>query len=326
MLIGGTAVAVVRRTARDRREPRALGLRRPPRRRRAHAGHAPSRGDARRRRASTGWPDARPVDPRRLLLLAGSVHVPGRRASSPRCRRRPSRPPGHRRARRRRRGRPGGNRLVLDDQRRRRRRGRRARRWRGVEVRTRRLAGLPADRPAATSSPAASATSSTSSAGKPALERLQELAGAASRRATASCSQRGLHLGLVVDEHQADFEPGRLPRPQRARRRPRDRARSPSATRSRSGQTVQFHVRDAGAADEDLRELLAGDDARGGARCSPATGAAATSSASPTTTPAWSTSCSARCPLAGMFCAGELGPVGGRNFLHGFTASLALFA
>jgi small ligand-binding sensory domain FIST len=30
-------------------------------------------------------------------------------------------------------------------------------------------------------------------------------------------------------------------------------------------------------------------------------------------------------PVAGMFCAGELGPVGGRNFVHGFTASIALF-
>jgi small ligand-binding sensory domain FIST len=30
-------------------------------------------------------------------------------------------------------------------------------------------------------------------------------------------------------------------------------------------------------------------------------------------------------PMAGFFCAGELGPVGGRNFLHGFTASLAMF-
>ena len=29
-------------------------------------------------------------------------------------------------------------------------------------------------------------------------------------------------------------------------------------------------------------------------------------------------------PLAGMFCAGELGPVGGKNFLHGFTASVVL--
>jgi len=29
--------------------------------------------------------------------------------------------------------------------------------------------------------------------------------------------------------------------------------------------------------------------------------------------------------LAGMFANGEIGPVGGRNFLHGFTATVALF-
>jgi small ligand-binding sensory domain FIST len=29
--------------------------------------------------------------------------------------------------------------------------------------------------------------------------------------------------------------------------------------------------------------------------------------------------------LAGFFCNGEIGPVGERNFLHGYTASLALF-
>jgi small ligand-binding sensory domain FIST len=28
--------------------------------------------------------------------------------------------------------------------------------------------------------------------------------------------------------------------------------------------------------------------------------------------------------LAGFFCAGEIGPIGGKNFLHGHTASLAL--
>lgn len=32
----------------------------------------------------------------------------------------------------------------------------------------------------------------------------------------------------------------------------------------------------------------------------------------------------AQAPCAGMFCAGELGPVGGRNFLHGHTASIAI--
>jgi small ligand-binding sensory domain FIST len=29
--------------------------------------------------------------------------------------------------------------------------------------------------------------------------------------------------------------------------------------------------------------------------------------------------------LAGFFAAGELGPVGGTNFIHGFTASAVLF-
>jgi small ligand-binding sensory domain FIST len=29
-------------------------------------------------------------------------------------------------------------------------------------------------------------------------------------------------------------------------------------------------------------------------------------------------------PVAGMFCAGEIGPVGERNFLHGHTASIAI--
>ena len=31
-------------------------------------------------------------------------------------------------------------------------------------------------------------------------------------------------------------------------------------------------------------------------------------------------------PLAGFNCAGEIGPVGGKNFLHGFTASVALLS
>jgi len=30
-------------------------------------------------------------------------------------------------------------------------------------------------------------------------------------------------------------------------------------------------------------------------------------------------------PASGFFAMGEIGPVGGRNFLHGFTASVALF-
>jgi small ligand-binding sensory domain FIST len=32
-----------------------------------------------------------------------------------------------------------------------------------------------------------------------------------------------------------------------------------------------------------------------------------------------------RVAAAGFFCAGEIGPVGARNFLHGFTATMAVF-
>jgi len=30
-------------------------------------------------------------------------------------------------------------------------------------------------------------------------------------------------------------------------------------------------------------------------------------------------------PLAGFFAQGEIGPIGRQNFVHGFTASIALF-
>ena len=30
-------------------------------------------------------------------------------------------------------------------------------------------------------------------------------------------------------------------------------------------------------------------------------------------------------PAAGLFCNGEIGPVGGKTFLHGFTATMAVF-
>jgi small ligand-binding sensory domain FIST len=31
-------------------------------------------------------------------------------------------------------------------------------------------------------------------------------------------------------------------------------------------------------------------------------------------------------PSAGFFCNGEIGPIGGRNHIHGYTASIAIFA
>ena len=95
--------------------------------------------------------------------------------------------------------------------------------------------------------------------GKPAIERLQELAGAASEE-ERELLRRGLHVGLVVDEQKAEFSRGDfLVRNLLGA----DESSGALAVGEQVsvGQTVQFHVRDAGAADEDLREMLTGVDA-----------------------------------------------------------------
>ena len=91
------------------------------------------------------------------------------------------------------------------------------------------------------------------------------------------------------------------------------------------GATVQFHVRDARTADEDLRAALEHSPPSDGALLFTCNGRGthlfdvphhdASVLADRTTA-----------EVAGMFCAGEIGPVGARSYVHGFTASMALFA
>ena len=97
------------------------------------------------------------------------------------------------------------------------------------------------------------------------------------------------------------------------------------------GQTIQFQLRDAAAADEDLRALL--DAAReqlrdvsplAGLLCA-CTGRGAGLFGAPDHDAGTVQARLGPLPLAGFFCNGEFGPVGGRNFIHGYTASLALF-
>ena len=159
--------------------------------------------------------------------------------------------------------------------------------------------------------------------GKPAIERLQELAGAASEE-ERELLRRGLHVGLVVDEHKAEFSRGDfLVRNLLGA----DESSGALAVGEQVsvGQTVQFHVRDTGAADEDLREMLTGVDAEA-ALLFTCNGRGRHLFTVPDHDAGMVENLLGPIPLAGAFCAGEIGPVGGRNFLHGFTASLALFA
>jgi small ligand-binding sensory domain FIST len=102
-------------------------------------------------------------------------------------------------------------------------------------------------------------------AGRPILDRLDELL-LGLDEAEAAAVSRGLHLGQVVDEHQTSFGPGDF-----AVRHVADvdrAARSLTVVQPHEhpvevGTTVQFLVRDATGADQDLRAQLAGHRARG---------------------------------------------------------------
>jgi small ligand-binding sensory domain FIST len=83
-------------------------------------------------------------------------------------------------------------------------------------------------------------------------------------------------------------------------------------------------VRDADAADEDLRELLAARHADG-ALLFTCNGRGTNLFSGPHHDARVVGELLGDPPLAGFFAAGEVGPVGPGNFLHGFTASLALF-
>ena len=165
-------------------------------------------------------------------------------------------------------------------------------------------------------------------ASRPALVRIREALGALDSR-EQELAAGGLMLGIVIDENQPEYERGDF------LVRPIIGADPEAETlavgeRVRVGQTVRMHVRDGASADADLREALRSELKALGS--TPAAGALLFT-------------CNGRgshmfeipdhdaaaiedalgVPAGGFFCAGEIGPVGGRNFLHGFTATMALF-
>jgi small ligand-binding sensory domain FIST len=167
-------------------------------------------------------------------------------------------------------------------------------------------------------------------AGRPALERLAEVAEALPDEERQLIAQ-GLHVGLVVDEHRAEFGRGDF-LVRNVLGASRETGAISVGTTVGVGQTLQFHVRDAVAADEDLRVLLAeaasGDAAVGvdAALLFTCTGRGRRLFGVDSHDAGVVDELLGPLPVAGAFCAGELGPVGGHNHVHGFTASLALFA
>jgi small ligand-binding sensory domain FIST len=165
--------------------------------------------------------------------------------------------------------------------------------------------------------------------GRPALEVLMEMLSSLPPQEREAL-QRGPFLGLAVDARKSVFDRGDfLARGLMGI----DKQRGGLAVADpslRSGMSVQFLVRDPASAGDDLEHAVAScGRARSGAQAG-----------------ALIFTCNGRgrrmfgkpdhdahhlrralgegTPVAGFFALGEIGPIGGRNFVHGFTASTAI--
>jgi small ligand-binding sensory domain FIST len=160
--------------------------------------------------------------------------------------------------------------------------------------------------------------------GQPALERAEQVLRELSE-AERACLKSGLYVGRPVRagaKGQGDYLIRNLLGADR------ERGLLAVGDHVEDKERIRFHVRDARTAREDLELLLAPQEFDGRARgallfacngrgqslfgeadCDIAVLQAALGGG---------------VPVAGMFCAGEIGPVGERNLLHGHTASIAI--
>jgi small ligand-binding sensory domain FIST len=142
-------------------------------------------------------------------------------------------------------------------------------------------------------------------------------------------------VGLAIDPTKSLFERADFLVRGIVGLQPKERAVA-IADLPRRGMTLQFLLRDARSASEDLEALMksqVGND--GGARLGAPSAGALLFSCNGRGSRMFEehdhdvrrvkAALSAEVPVAGFFAMGEIGPVGGRNFLHGFTASVAVF-
>lgn len=144
--------------------------------------------------------------------------------------------------------------------------------------------------------------------------------------------QRGAFVGLALDPTRSEFGPSDFLVRGVMGLHPQENAIALAAPEVRTGMTIQFMVRDSASASDELSRIMAAGSPHWVSNGSPTGGLLFT--------------CNGRghsmfpvpdhdarsiqaelgpdMPLAGLFAGGEIGMVGGRPFLHGFTASLAL--
>jgi small ligand-binding sensory domain FIST len=160
--------------------------------------------------------------------------------------------------------------------------------------------------------------------GLPAIERLQPVIDSLSPE-ERSLAAKGLHIGLVANEQVETFEQGDFLIRSLLGVDPSSGALG-VGDRIKVGQIVQFHVRDAESATANMRSQLGTvpPPVRGSLLFT-CTGRGRNMFAEEHHDAQLVTEVFRDTANAGMFCAGEIGPVGSRNAVHGFTATMLLF-
>ena len=165
-------------------------------------------------------------------------------------------------------------------------------------------------------------------ASRPALERLKEAIGGLEPD-EAALAARGLLLGIVIDENQPDYGRGDF-LIRGLLSVDEEQGSILVGEQVRIGQTVRMQVRDGASADADLDfaldELRRLEENVAGALLFSCNGRGSHMFGEPDHDAQALDRALAGAPTAGFFCAGEIGPVGDRSFVHGFTATLAVFA
>lgn len=165
--------------------------------------------------------------------------------------------------------------------------------------------------------------------GKPPLVCLQDIFDSLSEKERLQV-RRGLHLGRALSEYQDEFQHGDFLVRNVIGADPNTGAVA-VGDYMRPGQTVQFHIRDEVSADDDLRTLLrpvgtAEERAKSrGALLFTCNGRGTRLFSSSNHDATCVQEALGEIPVAGFFAQGEIGPVGKENFLHGYTASVAVF-
>ena len=166
--------------------------------------------------------------------------------------------------------------------------------------------------------------------GRQAVEVLHEVLAALTAKDRELAQQGSIFVGLVINEMRQAFSPGDFLIRNIVGLDPNVGAIAVN-DQVQVGQTLQFHLRDASTSRDELRRLL---ELQGGTRQVAPPAGALFFNCTGRGKSLYGTAhhdvrtiqtVAGKLPIGGFFCNGEIGPVGGINFLHGYTASLGLF-